>query len=341
MTNEIPEFHKAQSDDSRLSTLAYLQSTLNMYLSQLNDKFIPVIKKTFQLDNSYGTDLEFMASFYNLTRNSGETDQALRRRLIAVIGTTIEGTVGGIQDLFEVITGLRPVIQEDFETRTYGVNEVKETIIGLAQFKLLFNVELTKVQEQLRIRNDGESVVVGHTTNIKTTGSFAAYFPDTDPYHTTDVAVSLDVDTSVLIVSGAPHLPGRKVNVEYEITQDDNPDFDTLEELNDNLESFQSILNIVKPAGIKTSPIEIAKFINALFQKYDPQIVTVIDAFETPGFGNPEFIDSLANADTAIGWGNEGFGVGKFDRVYTPVVDSLVYFKSPELSSRGVGRVVV
>lgn len=72
------------------------------------------------LNTSDGVELDYLASWYNVTRSSGETDEALRGRLQEFLGSYVSsGTVIGIETAVESYTGVTPDITELWQSVSY------------------------------------------------------------------------------------------------------------------------------------------------------------------------------------------------------------------------------
>lgn len=326
------KFHPGQTNVPQENTMAFLASVVENYFSQFIDTIIVRSHETTQIDNAYGFDLDLIGRFFNTPRYGSpdptlvESDDNYRNRLLAIITANIDPTIDGISDMFETVSGLRPVITEAFQTKVYSVGEAKSSPRHLAEFDIRFSIDITKRFETTRMNIEGNTVPLGHS-NIDAGGAIAAYFPDTDPIHLTDVADSIDASTSTMTLSGGPYTPGRKVDVEYEIIPDAL--YDTVLELQNNLPFFETLLTLAKAAGIKTTPITITKFITEWFQAGGLLQLTVTEGFQIVDVSGEFFLGNEVISNAGNGWDNSAWDVGLWERDEAPIMDWLRIIGAP------------
>lgn len=268
------EIHPAQ-EKSKGSTINSLSVAIERVFSNIQDFDSRWALEGFQVDTALGIDLDNIASLFGIERNTtGEADLDFRARLKLEIASRIPVTKDAIQDMFELITSLRPIIVEDFMTRLYHSGQNPSDTEELAAFEVHFNIDITNVFERLLIRNDGISVQVGHFTNIDQGGTIAAYHAENDPTHQNDISDAIDADTGIMTLTGGPYSLDSHIDVEYEIIPD--TDYDTVEELYAQKDQLTRLVSLSKAAGIKTSDIKITKFNTSWFQDGGTEVLTVI-----------------------------------------------------------------
>ena len=314
------QFHNLIDQENERSIFTYLSIVMSNYLDYIENVDFEKIKDSFQLPTALSKDIENLANLYKINRGLDETDEQLRTRLSLIIGANVGSSVDAIQDLFEYITSLRPVIVEDFQTKIYQSGEIKDTSEEIGAFQVYFNIDITDVFETRYINSDGISVTVGHTTNIDGAGTKTAYDHTNDPAHTTDIFDTLDIDTGIMTLIGGPYSPLTKIYVTYQITP--ATDYDTIEELYANKPILQSVLNLAKAAGIKTYDIEFVKFFRALFNNVGYEIITAIDEFYITGYGYEEFYTGVINN----GWDGKYWNASDWDGEILVVAQDLVSF---------------
>lgn len=314
------EFHPFQ-DKSKGNIINELSIAVDVILDQLLNLDITEAKRGFQIDYASGSDLEKLASFFDIKRREAEDDNDLQSRINLIIRSRIPVTVDAIQDMFEIITGLRPVIQEDFSTKLYTSGQSLDPNEKIAAFEIHFNADITKVAEMRIINPDGVSVTVGHTSNIDPVGTISAYDRINDPTHQTDISDTLDATTSIMTLIGGPYLPNTKIDVSYEIIP--NVDYDTLKELQDNKDLFQSLVSLAKAAGVETSDILITKFFNAWFQDGGTEVLTVTDVFSISRIHLNELVGNQ------YGWDQLVWDASQWDMPFVAVLDTFSYSTNP------------
>lgn len=95
-------------------------------------------------------------------RVSAENDIHYRTKIQRFINAPINPSPVDIQNTFESLVGLRPVIQEDFETRVLNAGESVPPNEVLATFSIQFNIEITKVFETVIVNADNITVDLGY-----------------------------------------------------------------------------------------------------------------------------------------------------------------------------------
>lgn len=317
-------FHNLIDKTNERSIINFLSIVISRILDDIEDIDFEKIKDTFQLSTALGIDLDGIAEFFNSKRGLDESDETLRTRLTLIIGANVGSSVDAIQDLFEYITSLRPVIVEDFETKIYQVGEIKDVSEEIGAFQIYFNLDITDVFETLYINSDGNSVTIGHSSNIDGGGTIAAYDHTNDPAHTTDIADTLDASTGIMTLTGGPYPPLNKIWVEYQIIP--SADYDTIEELYANKPILQSVLNLAKAAGIKTYDIEFVKFFRALLNNVGYEIITATDEFNITGFGMEELYTGVIND----GWDGKYWNSSHWDgNILVVAQDIFNWFGNP------------
>lgn len=303
------EIHPTQ-ETSKGSTINSLSVAIERVFNNIQDFDSRWALEGFQIDTALGNDLDNIAALFGIERNTtGESDLDFRARLKLEIASRIPVTKDAIQDMFELITSLRPVIIEDFSTKLYQAGQAPSPNEELAAFEVHFNIDITQVFEQLLIRNDGESVQVGHFTNIDSGGTIAAYHATDDPFHATDISDTLDADTGIMTLIDGPYLLSSLIDVEYEIIPD--TDYDTVEELYANKDNFTRLVSLSKAAGVKTSDVKISKFLGSLFKDGGVETYTVSDVID---FMIINFMGTVADFKGIIkGFDFAKFGINRFE----------------------------
>jgi hypothetical protein len=315
------EFHPFQ-DKNKGNVINELSIAVDIILDQLLDLDVTNAKQGFQIDYAVGSDLDSLAAWFDIQRRENEDDEELRNRIKLLIRSRIPVTVDAIQDMFEFITGLRPVIQEDFFTRVYTSGQTPPTNEDLATFLVHFSADIGKVAETRFINTDGESVTVGHTSNIDSGGTIAAYDQLNDPTHQTDISVALDATTAIMTLSGGPYAPSTRIDVEYEVFPDS--DFDTLKELQDNDALFERLVNLAKAAGVKTGGVQITKFFKAWFQDGGTEVFSVTD---TPLNIKPNWTEPAIGKQ--YGWDELKWDGNLWDTPFVAVLDYWEFSTNP------------
>lgn len=292
------KFHPNQ-DTNKGSTLNEITNILENLFNIFTDIDIVLAKNGFQIDYALGNDLELLVSFLNIERLSNETDIAFRKRIKGTIRAKNPVTIDAIQDMFEIIIGLRPIIKEDFFTRVYRSGEILDPTEEIATFRISFNADIARVAELDIIDSTGNSLKVQHTSNIDPDPitPIEAYDDVADPPHTIDISDSLDSDTGIMILKYGPYLPNTKIAVYYDIIP--IPEYDGLIELSNNIPLFNRLVNLAKAAGIKTGEIDIVKFFNAWYQNGGVEILNVTEI--NYRLGTKLLTDLISNAPD-IGW---------------------------------------
>lgn len=324
MINLSITFHKLMDSTDKKSVFNYISTVITKYLDYIQNDEDNKIKTTFQLQTALGSDLDKLADIYKITRGLIETDEQLRSRLLLTIGASIGSSVDAIQDLFEYVTSIRPVIVEDFETKIYKSGEIKDPNQEIGTFQIYFNIDIGNVFETLYVNSDGISVSLGYKTNINTGGTFHAYNQTTDPAHTTDIFDSYDNTQNVIYISGGVIPPLTKIYVTYQITP--NTDYDAIDKLYANKPILQSILYLAKAAGIKTYDIQFVEFISAFFNNAGHELITATDLFTTTGWGFPEIYTGAVNN----GWDGAYWDSSHWDTATLVVAqDIFTYLTNP------------
>lgn len=124
-----------------------------------------VVNDSFQISNSWGGDVEKVGNMMDVVRFVNETDDAYRNRVIVEAATFETVTVDAILTLYETLLGKAPTITEPFITRVYQSGDSVEDDEG-GVFTVLFDVEMTKRSERLRVDSSGTSVTVTDDTIV-------------------------------------------------------------------------------------------------------------------------------------------------------------------------------
>lgn len=124
-----------------------------------------VINSSSQIDNSWGEDVGKVGNILDVVRFVNESDEDYRNRVIVEAATFETVTVDSILRLYEVLLGQQPTIEEPFVTKVYQSGDVVEGDEG-GVFTVLFDVEMTKRSERLRVAAYGTSVVVTDDTIV-------------------------------------------------------------------------------------------------------------------------------------------------------------------------------
>ena len=379
MSSDERQIHSLEGTDPRYNKLKYISDAITHYVTNVTTVSVEQAKRDTQLEYALGMNLDEVGAWFSLSRVAEESDESFRRRILAIAEAPINPTVDAIQDVYEALIGLRPVITEDFITRVLSSGESVPTDEVLAAFTIQFNVEISTALEMIIVEPDGISLTLGHTTNIDSTPTksdgtngvtiadpddnftsagatfdtdrilpsnklviedglaagtytitgvvnnttltiypepvadtgatyhiptFYAYDHENDSIHLTNLATSINEETGIMTLSGGPYPLGTLFDVEYEIVT--LGAYDTLEELTDNLPVMESILELVKPAGVKTGEIQFVKFLASWFQSADIERLEAIDFFLnsqvlTPE-GLPEMAEELTDSLTPL-WG--------------------------------------
>jgi hypothetical protein len=271
------KLHSLEGADPTFNILKYLNQIISRYITEIGTVTLERTKKDIQIDFAWANDLDEIAVWFNQFRVQGESDTQFRNRILALASSPVNPTVDAIQDVYEALVGLRPVIQEDFVTRVLTSGETLPTSEVLAAFTVQFNVDIILVFETRPVNLDGISVTVGHTTNIDEPSGFSAWHSVDDPTHQTDIADTLDPTTSIMTLTGDPYPLGTMIDVEYYITPLSS--YDTIEELTTNLPVLEAILQLTKAAGVKTGGVELVKFLKSWFQSGGAEVLTITDFF--------------------------------------------------------------
>ncbi|MHA2274121.1 MAG: hypothetical protein ACXAC2_00035 [Candidatus Kariarchaeaceae archaeon] len=325
-SNNINErqLYSLEGTDPRYNILKYINETISRYITQIESASINRAIKDTQIDYSLSDDLDKIGSWFSAFRVQGETDELFRNRLLALAAAPINPTVDAIQDTYEALIGLRPVIKEDFVTRVLSSGESIPSDEILAEFTVQFNIDIIKVFETILINADGESVTVGHTTNIDEPSGFSAWDSVNDPIHLTDISDTLDPDTSIMTLTGGPYSLDTLIDVEYYITP--LASYDTLEELTTNLPVMNAILQITKAAGTKTGGIQLVKFLQSWFQSGGVETLAIIDFFLTSQLFNID--EPVPDAYSSL-WGTARWGMHHWGQEGT-IIDAFSYLLIPK-----------
>lgn len=301
------EIHPSQAGLG--SVIGELSILLDIMLNNIANLDIDISRQGSQIDYSIGNDLDNLLSWFDISRLESESDKTYKTRAKSIFSAKNPVTLDSIQDMFEIITGMRPVIIEDFTTEIFVSGDFPSSSQEIASFEIHFNVDITKVFELRYINPDGVSITVGHTSNIDVqtdpSNNFEAYHEEDDPTHQNDIAISLDASTSIMTLSNGPYLAGTQIYVTYEIIA--NPDYDKVQEIYDSLLFFKDLVSLSKAAGIKTTDVLITKFLNAWFQDAGTEQFSVTDVF---------FINAANFFENFTDSFQRGFDQLKFDWYY-------------------------
>lgn len=199
-----------------------------------------------------------------------------------------------------------------FQTKGVTINDILfiDTGSSLGRYKItdvVDNNTLTIVPQP----------VADTVLTYRVVSSFSAWDKVVDPTHQTDIADTLTASTSIMTLTNTPYVPDTLIDVQYEITP--IGDYDTIVELSENLELFESLLDLTRLAGVKTDEILLTKFFTAWFQDGGTERLVITDLFF---IDNIHFLEQFIDI-IAIGFDKQIFDYDGFDRPDSIVFDLL------------------
>lgn len=144
--------------------LEAIQRQLDIFILSVAD----VVNGSMKVSGALGTDLDKISRFFDVFRLSGETDIEFRSRVSDTVTLQERVTRDSVEEFFERITGKRPHIREEFESRVYRTGDVVDPNPA-GFFDITFDLIRDVVHEKVPLQSDRNSVVLSHTNLVSET----------------------------------------------------------------------------------------------------------------------------------------------------------------------------
>ncbi len=282
------------------SPIAMMEQIVNTHFN-LTESLIIGTKERFLLPQAVGSELDDIGNIFGLSRNSTEEDADYRTRIGATLIIRKSNSIPNIKDSFEILTGIRPTLTEDFDSaKFYSIGESPPVVNDLARFVLTFPIGITRLQEFVPVNADGTTITVTSIFVEPSTPNPEAYDEIADPFFDENLAITMTgsvISIKLDFNGGVPYTEGKEFFVRYDIKPKDA--FDTFGEVSGFTATFDALLQRIKSGGVTAN----FSFVNEMISWFQDtrELLVISDSFSAIGIDlflsdaipEIEFIDFL------------------------------------------------